>query len=62
MKGACGPVDFQLKPNLFKQYLKSIGMRLLTTVVDHSEPQTRNKPLYIYQKCWDWLRLDLIHF
>ena len=38
----------ELKPHLFKAYLKSIGFRLLTTVLD---PANRaSKPLYIYQK------------
>ena len=41
-------LEIQLKPNLFKAYLKSIGMRLLTTVID-SENRSA-KPIYIYQK------------
>jgi hypothetical protein len=40
--------EIELKPHLFKAYLKSLGFRLLTTVMD---PANRaSKPLYIYQK------------
>ena len=53
MVGACEEgKDIQLKPHLFKQYLKSIGLRLLTTVVESANPAA--KPLFIYQKNWAW--------
>ena len=38
--------EIELKPHLFKAYLKSIGFRLLTTVLDHAN--RASKPLYIY--------------
>lgn len=49
VQGACEEgKDIQLRPHLFKQYLKAIGLRLLTTVVETENPAA--KPLFIYQK------------
>jgi hypothetical protein len=49
-----------LKPNLFKEYLESIGFKLLTTLTAHplteqgKEPkflsEKESKPLIVYQK------------
>lgn len=48
-KEKTSPLDqFELKPHLFKAYLKLIGFRLLSTVLDPA--QHLSKPLYIYQK------------